>query len=265
MMIPKISIDINKTLDFLQRNAKEITIVILALVFIYLFSSVRNQRQEIDALNNQNLIHQNNILALTDSVTTYRTQNGQLTQSRRALIGDVETISAMNRQLRDELQQEHYEVQSLQALVAELSNKDTIIVYVDVPVFADSTDGIYTVPWSWSNEFTQIVATSRFTLSQNDLSVNDFSTTLNYIMQIPIVTGINKVSDSEWRIFVRSQNPDITFTNIQGFSVPSSTFASNEVRRPRPWGIGFQAGYGATRHGLSPYMGVGLSYNPLTF
>lgn len=31
------------------------------------------------------------------------------------------------------------------------------------------------------------------------------------------------------------------------------------------WGVGVQAGYGASRQGLSPYIGVGVSYNILTW
>lgn len=31
------------------------------------------------------------------------------------------------------------------------------------------------------------------------------------------------------------------------------------------WGIGVQAGYGASRQGLSPYIGVGVSYNILSW
>lgn len=33
----------------------------------------------------------------------------------------------------------------------------------------------------------------------------------------------------------------------------------------RRWGIGVQAGYGASREGLTPYIGVGVSYNFVTF
>lgn len=35
--------------------------------------------------------------------------------------------------------------------------------------------------------------------------------------------------------------------------------------RPKRWGIGIQAGYGASRDGLSPYIGVGLTYNLIRF
>lgn len=33
----------------------------------------------------------------------------------------------------------------------------------------------------------------------------------------------------------------------------------------RRWGIGVQAGYGASRDGLTPYVGVGVTYNIVTF
>lgn len=33
----------------------------------------------------------------------------------------------------------------------------------------------------------------------------------------------------------------------------------------RRWGIGVQVGYGASRDGLTPYIGVGVSYNFVTF
>lgn len=38
------------------------------------------------------------------------------------------------------------------------------------------------------------------------------------------------------------------------------------VQRQRSrWGVGIQAGYGASREGLSPYIGVGVSYNLISW
>lgn len=37
-----------------------------------------------------------------------------------------------------------------------------------------------------------------------------------------------------------------------------------QVKRCR-WGLGVQAGYGASREGLTPYLGVGVSYNLLSW
>ncbi|MGM9767863.1 MAG: DUF6808 domain-containing protein [Candidatus Cryptobacteroides sp.] len=38
-----------------------------------------------------------------------------------------------------------------------------------------------------------------------------------------------------------------------------------EKPRPKRWGLGVQAGYGASRDGLTPYIGIGLTYNIVRF
>lgn len=46
----------------------------------------------------------------------------------------------------------------------------------------------------------------------------------------------------------------------------SSMLVFQETKpRPKRWGIGIQAGYGASRDGLSPYIGVGLTYTIVRF
>ena len=35
--------------------------------------------------------------------------------------------------------------------------------------------------------------------------------------------------------------------------------------KPKRWGLGVQAGYGIGRNGLQPYIGVGISYNIISF
>ena len=46
---------------------------------------------------------------------------------------------------------------------------------------------------------------------------------------------------------------------------PRTIYRTNIVRQPSRWGIGVQVGYGASKHGLSPYVGVGVQYNILSF
>lgn len=37
------------------------------------------------------------------------------------------------------------------------------------------------------------------------------------------------------------------------------------AKKPNRWGLGVQVGYGMSREGVSPYIGVGVSYNLITF
>lgn len=46
---------------------------------------------------------------------------------------------------------------------------------------------------------------------------------------------------------------------------PRTIYRTTVERVPSRWGVGVQVGYGMSREGLSPYVGVGISYNLITF
>lgn len=46
---------------------------------------------------------------------------------------------------------------------------------------------------------------------------------------------------------------------------PKTVYRTQVVTKPSRWGIGVQVGYGMSREGVSPYIGVGVSYNLITF
>lgn len=58
---------------------------------------------------------------------------------------------------------------------------------------------------------------------------------------------------------------DVEFEKIQVYPKTVTVTNTVQIRKPTLWGIGIQAGYGATLQGstvkLSPYVGVGISYN----
>ena len=68
-------------------------------------------------------------------------------------------------------------------------------------------------------------------------------------------------------------NDDLYDISIEGFGVslnsvtiyPRTEYKTTVVTKRNRWGLGIQAGYGISRDGLSPYIGVGVSYNLLTW
>ena len=46
---------------------------------------------------------------------------------------------------------------------------------------------------------------------------------------------------------------------------PKTVYRTTIVREPSRWGVGVQVGYGLSREGLSPYVGVGVNYNLISF
>lgn len=70
-----------------------------------------------------------------------------------------------------------------------------------------------------------------------------------------------RFADKEFRIDVEGY--DVKLNDVQFY--PHVEYKIKEVKVPNRWGLGIQAGYGVSREGLSPYVGIGISYNIFTW
>lgn len=75
------------------------------------------------------------------------------------------------------------------------------------------------------------------------------------VVAIPIDTYI--AQDSNY--YVEATGYDVKFRNVTVY--PQTRYVTEKVAQPSRWGIGVQVGCGASRHGLTPYVGVGVQYN----
>ena len=85
-------------------------------------------------------------------------------------------------------------------------------------------------------------------------------------MEIPISRYVAE-QDSLYRVVAEGYAVD--FKEITVYPKTVTICNQVEVKKPTHWGIGIQAGYGATFNNnvvrLSPYIGVGVSYNVISF
>lgn len=83
-------------------------------------------------------------------------------------------------------------------------------------------------------------------------------------VDVPIERRVYQ-EDSLYRAVVSGWHPSLDTLMVY----PKTTTITIREKVPVPdrrrWGIGIQAGAGATRNGLTPYVGVGVSYNLLTW
>lgn len=84
-------------------------------------------------------------------------------------------------------------------------------------------------------------------------------------VEIPIEYKYAEYSDAD--IWYHGYNADIdscrVFPKTVYINTPYEVRIKEKVKTR--WGIGVQAGYGASKSGLSPYIGVGVSYNLFSF
>lgn len=129
---------------------------------------------------------------------------------------------------------------------SDVRPKDTvkIKVYIRVPVPSDSgTDDAAHVLDS--------VATP-------DVSYKDS------IVYVPAVLQQKVYEDSTYRAVISGPAIAEYGPSLDSISVYRKTVTVYQTktvyREPSPWGIGIQAGYGASKDGLTPYIGVGITY-----
>ncbi len=72
-------------------------------------------------------------------------------------------------------------------------------------------------------------------------------------------------SDSLYKLQISGYRPELDWIEVYPTTVKITETQTIAVPKKTRWGIGVQVGYGAALHGkqvvLSPYLGVGLSYN----
>ena len=68
--------------------------------------------------------------------------------------------------------------------------------------------------------------------------------------------------DDRCIVYAHGINPQVdSVTHFNSSAVVTRTVTG----RPKRWGIGVSAGYGMSKDGLSPYIGLGISYNIIRF
>lgn len=84
-------------------------------------------------------------------------------------------------------------------------------------------------------------------------------------LQLVLLRVQRHYSDSTYDAWVSGVDPRLdSIKTYQTNIVITKEIPVIQVKKSR-WGLGIQAGYGASKDGLSPYIGVGVSYNVLSW
>ena len=62
---------------------------------------------------------------------------------------------------------------------------------------------------------------------------------------------------------IRAEGYDVRISSVTVY--PRTEYKIEQVVLKNKWGLGVQVGYGASKQGLSPYVGIGVSYNIFTW
>lgn len=96
-------------------------------------------------------------------------------------------------------------------------------------------------------------------------SVENFSKNVPDSADVVIPITQKVYEDSTYTAYVSGYNPQL---DSLIFRMPKAVVTIREYQKPKRWGVGLQVGYGMTVRGtpqFTPYIGIGVSYNLLSF
>lgn len=244
-------------IEFLKKNWKDVLLIILVILSTSFIMSTSCTKQKLD-------IAENNISALTDTISTYKLKNGELLYEKQGYIAEKEQLSTFIGVQECEIKELEKKLCSAVSTIAKLKQE----VKVDTLKLIDS---VYI--------YDEYEVRNNFSFSDNWLSLSGttiykdckFSTTLNNLtMDVPLKIGTTK--DNSW--FVTTENPYVSFSSIDGASI--------EKAKPKRFSLSIHAGAGLSYgYGMSGsedgivrsgwffgpalHVGVGVSYKLIEF
>jgi hypothetical protein len=228
-----------------------IIIIAEALLFVFILGTMTH------CSNDRISTLETNMSAYRDSIEYVNMRNGELLASRQSFIMSEaqarEELEISKKEIGELKKQLNSDIAYIAKLEAELELKDTLWMRPDT-VFINSDTGTQLKHFIWNNKWTEI----KSTIIGN--SILDASMTINKLhMNVPLQLGLT----DDYKLWVKSENPFITFTDIDGVVIDGSSIKPIK----RKWNFGLHAGVGV-HYGLfgqqvdvGPYVGFGISYN----
>lgn len=175
-------------------------------------------------------IYENNIEALTDSLTVAKMLNGKLLYEKKMLIVERDKFAEFVGMQEKELKAIEKELKSTIETVAKLKENvviKEIVMHDSIYVYED-TAFIY---FNDKNEWYDISGSTKYYKCSAETVIDSLS------MNIPLVVGITEKNE----LFAVSDNPYVSFSSV---SAASNSKINNKKKR---WGIG-------------PYVGIGIGW-----
>lgn len=229
--------------------------------------------------SNQLSISEQNRSALRDSVKKVETKKEEIEFTKNILVSKKNKLEELNEDLNDELEETKGKVRQLNKVVAEVSNKsskdgekDTIVTENEIEELDSNT---YSLNWKVDTAYNEdsgllIKGNSRFEADIYDdaLKIKPLKTRItDYKLRMDLVSGLREKSDGKVEMFVRSSHPGFEAKEIHSSIIdPQKHPALKKFTTQDKWGVGPQVGIGVGSNlNFTPYIGIGLQYNVITF
>ena len=275
-----------KVWTFLNSRVFLYALIILAILWMAkTCSNLKEQKQE-------NTIHKQNELALTDSIKLVKLKNGSLQAEKAGFIASEKDLKKLNENLSNEVKAQKGKVISLNEIVFQLQQSESLlnkhINYLESlmgkPIQVN--DSSYTIPWTMRYDWdsinydiykgqTQIGLkikpgfiwkdgmTNNYLLN-NAFNMTHYGTSLTERTSQMQLTFGQKIEKNQLRIFVNTNYPGFTPKSLEGVLIdPNTNPYIKKLMKKTQWFPGtWSVGVGPSlNYGLNGKFGVGFGLN----
>lgn len=194
-----------------------------------------------------------NLIAYKGQMEQLELKNGELIATRDSYILDKKNLEEALDVSKSEVKELEKKLNSSLAYIANMESQvriDTVTIVKDSIIY-DEGD-IAQIHFDYDDDWFGVKGTTDLTGPEITTSLYDIK------MYVPIQWGMT----DNYKIFVQSDNPYVSFTNLDGAVIDGSKL----IPKQRKFGLSIQGGFGVNydliskQLGVGPHLGVGVHW-----
>lgn len=227
--------------------------IIEGIVFIAIIAAVWG------IYNNKLDTSEQNLKAARGHIEQVELKNGELLSSRDSYIATINDLEELLDITKQEVKDIQRQLDSKVAYISKIESEvrvEYIETVRDSIIYVNSDPNIATSTFRYNNKWVDLVGRNEFIFGEQF----NYKTTIESLsMDVPLNVGLT----NDYQIFVKTPNPYVSFSSIDGAVI------DNSILKPRKkrfnWGL--QLGFGAMYDimdkdiAVGPYAGVGAEFN----
>lgn len=242
------------TLPKIAENKKSILWFLIEIaVFLLILTSVWGY------FNNKLDDSEQNLKAVKGYITQVEMKNGELLNARDSYIATINDLEELLDITKQEVKDIQRQLDSKVAYISKIESNvrvEYIETIKDSIIYVNVNPNIATSTFHYNNKWVDLVGRNEFIFGEQF----DYKTTIESLnIDVPLNVGLT----NDYQIFVKTPNPYVSFSSIEGAVI------DNSVLKPRKkrfnWGLqmGFGAMYDVMNKDIAvgPYAGVGAEFN----
>lgn len=222
-----------------------ISLIIEAVIFLGIISF------GYQTISNKLKRSEQNIIAYKNQIEQLELKNGELLSTRDSYLMDKNQLEEELDITKKEIKELEKKLGSSLAYIAKIQSEikiDTIETIKDSIIYINNTP--QEIFFNYKDEWFSLKGTNN--VFKSTTSLYDIN------MIVPLTLGLT----NDYKLFIRSPNPYVYFTDMDGAVINGSKLIPKE----KHWSFGIHGGFGVSYDmlsknlGVGPYMGAGISY-----